>query len=248
MNQAKVLLLFFLNFSVLTLFSQGGTQITRIPKKYSTFQVGLIGSVDMCFRSLENKQREQSIDELIRFRNETETYKFGYHAGIGLAVNATEHFGMELGVIYSNKGWETVLMNYIYPTPSPTLPEKGRSIYNCNFIDIPLTANFYGGKGKIRFFGSVGIVTNVLIGQNETFVDKYADGRTEYSVYDTNYPFEKVVFSGTVSAGIDWRFNKFISLRIAPNFSHNIGRFYDTPVSDYLWTAGFGASLYYGWY
>lgn len=248
MKPLKTILFICLLLNASFAYSQGGTHITRIPKKISTFQIGIIGSVDLCFRTLENKQRETSIDQLMSFRNQTETFKFGYHTGINLGVNISEHFGMEVGVIYANKGWETTLMNFIYPVPDPTLPEKGRSIYNCNFIDVPLRANFYAGKGKVRFYGSFGIVTNILVSQNETFVKKFADGRTEYEVYDTNHPFEKVVFSGTVSAGIDIRFNKFLSLRAAPNFSHNIGRFVDDPMSDYLWTAGFGASVHYGWY
>lgn len=248
MKQVKIILFLLLFATGTQSFSQGNTSITRIPRNYKTFQVGLLGSLDMCFRTLENKEREASIDGLITTKNNEETLKFGYHTGIGFTINVTEHFGVELGIVYSNRGYETNMKDYIYPSPNPSLPTQGRSIYNYNFIDVPFRFNFYAGKGKVRFYGSFGIITNVLVGQNETFVSKFADGRKEYTVYDTNSPFEKVVFSGTLSAGIDCKFNKFISLRISPNFTHTFGRFSDNPLSEYLWTAGFGASIYYGWY
>ena len=104
------------------------------------------------------------------------------------------------------------------------------------------------GNGKIRFYGSVGLVTNILVAQNETFVKKYNDGRTEYESFPTNYSFDKVLFSGYLSAGIDWKINKYLNLRVAPNFTHNIGRFIDNTYAMYLWSTGFSTSFYYGWY
>ncbi len=251
MNQVKaaIAVLFLILIALPSILTaQGGTTITQIPKNYNTFQVGGIGSLDICYRTLENKQREFSIDNLITNKNEGETVKFGYHAGIGFCMNASEHFGMEIGVIYSNRGYETKLTNYIYPQPDPTMPTQGRSIYNYNFIDVPIRANFFAGKGKVRFFASFGISTNVLVAQNETFVKKYEDGRTEYEVITSSYPLEKVVFSGTIAAGVDCKFNKNLSLRVAPHFGHNIGRFSNAPLSVYLWTTGLSASFYYGWY
>ena len=88
-------------------FSQGNTSITQIPKNYKTFQVGGIGSLDMCFRNLENPRKEISIDNLIATKNSGETFKFGYHTGIGFCINVSQYFGMELGVVYSNMGYET---------------------------------------------------------------------------------------------------------------------------------------------
>lgn len=249
MKQAKFILFFLLISSLVPSFGQGRTGITRIPKNYKTFQIGGIGSLDMCYRTYENKQREASIDNLIASRNEEEMMKFGYHAGIGFCMNASEHFGIEVGIIYSNRGYETKLVNYIYPTtPEPGYPIQGRSIYNYNFIDIPIKANFFFGKGKVRFYGSIGYSANILVSQNETFVKKYQDGSTDREVFQTNNNFEKVIFSANVEAGIDVKFNKYLNLRLAPHFSHSIGRFQEGPISMYLWTAGFGASFYYGWY
>lgn len=249
MKQAK-LIFFILLFSIITSsFGQGKTTVTRVPKNYKTFQIGGIGSVDMCFRTFENKQREISIDNLIAMRNQAEMIKFGYHAGLGFCMNASEHFGIEVGVVYSNRGYETKLFNYIYQTPpDASMPIQGRSIYNYNFIDIPVKANFFAGKGKVRFYGSVGVSANILVAQNETFVKKYQDGHTDREVFQTNNDFEKVIFSGNVEAGIDIKFNKYLNLRLAPNFSHSIGRFMEGPLSEYLWTAGFGAGFYYGWF
>jgi hypothetical protein len=248
MKQWRVILLLYVACQFQVLRSQGATDIFRISKGYSTFQVGAIGSVDMCYRTLENKKREPSIDNLIQLENENQTFKFGYHAGIGFCINASKHFGMETGVIYSNRGYETKLQNFIYSSPEPGMPTQGRSIYNYNYIDVPLKANFFAGNRKVRFYCSVGVVTNILISQNETFVKKYEDGHTDYQVFETNWPFERVVFSGTIAAGIDVKFTEQLNLRISPNFSHNIGRFMDAPISGYLWNAGLSAEFYFGWY
>ncbi len=248
MNQGRLIFGTLLFSICISGFSQGGTYITGPARNYNTFQIGGIGSLDMCYRTLENKQREQSIENLIELKNNSETFKFGYSAGIGFCMNVSQHFGMEVGVLYSNKGYETKLTDYIYAVPEPGMPTQGRSIYNYNFIDVPLKANFFAGKGKVKFYTSFGIITNVLVNQNETFVKKYEDGRTEYDVFTTNYPYEKVVFSATLAAGIDCKFSKSLHLRISPHFSHTIGRFWNGPISGYLWNTGISADFYYGWY
>src|SRR5689334_8732270 len=117
MNLSRTFLLFCLIFSVRVLVAQGNTNLTRDTKGFSSFQVGAIGSIDMCYRTLENKRGDPSIDQLIKFENDNNTIKFGYHAGIGFCINVSKHFGMETGVIYSNRGYETKLQEFIYPQP-----------------------------------------------------------------------------------------------------------------------------------
>jgi len=246
MRKATVILL-LLAFCNIVIMSQGYTSITS-NKRYKTFQIGAIGSLDMCFRTLENKERESSVQSIIDSRNNTETFKFGYSGGLGFSMNVTEHFGMETGILYTNRGYETRLMNYIYITPDPSLPEQGRSIYNYNFIEVPVKANFFAGRNKVRFFCSFGINTNILVAQNETFVKKYADGRTEYDVFKTDFDFQKVVFSGSLAAGLDIKFNNYLNLRVYPTFSHQFGKFMDAYISEYLWNTGLTAAFYYGWY
>lgn len=238
---------FFVAMQILS--AQGNTYFTKAFKEFPTFQIGGIGGLDMCFRTLENKKGEPSIDELIEYENQTQMPKFGYHAGVGFCINVSKHFGMETGVIYSNRGYETKLQQFFYvgPTISESDPTHGRSIYNYNYIDVPLKANFFAGKGKVRFYGSIGVSTNILVAQNETFVRKYADGRTTYEVFKSDLPLQNVVFTGLVAAGVDIKFSPKLNLRVSPNFSHNIGRFIDRPVSGYLWTAGISADFYFGW-
>jgi len=248
MKYSRILFSVGFLISMQTLFAQGNTYFTKGLKEFSTFQVGGIGGLDMCFRTLENKKGESSVDELINYENETQMPKFGYHAGIGFCINVSKHFGMETGIIYSNRGYETKLQEFIYPQQhEPGLPTHGRSIYNYNYIDVPLKANFFAGNGKVRFYGSIGVSTNILVAQNETFVRKYADGSTTYEVFKSDLPLQNVVFTGMVAAGIDIKFTQQLNLRLAPNFSHNIGRFIDRPVSGYLWTAGVSADFYFGW-
>ncbi len=247
MRYLRTLLVISFYYTIVFSYGQGNTYITKKMRDYPVFQIGGIGGIDMCFRTLENKKGDPSIDELIKYENENQTLKFGYHAGLGFCINISKHFGMETGVIYSNRGYETVMQEFIYVQYDPTMPTHGRSIYNYNYIDIPLKANFFVGKGKVRFYSSFGISTNVLVAQNETFVRKYEDGRKTYEVFKSDLPLQNVVFSGMVAAGIDVKFSQQLNLRIAPNFGHNIGRFIDRPVSGYLWTAGLSADFYFGW-
>lgn len=247
MRPLKTILSFGFFVAMQTLSAQGNTYFTKSIKDFPTFQIGGIGGIDMCYRTLENKRNEASIDELIQYENQTQTVKFGYHAGIGFCINVSKHFGMETGIIYSNRGYETKLQEFIYAQYDPSMPTHGRSIYNYNYIDIPLKANFFAGKGKVRFYASVGVSTNVLVAQNETFVRKYEDGRKTYEVYKSDLPLQNVVFTGLVAAGIDIKFSQQLNLRVSPNFSHNIGRFIDRPVSGYLWTTGISADFYFGW-
>lgn len=227
-------------------YSQGNTNITRAFKEFHVFQIGVVASPNICYRTLENKERATSIDELIGMRNGSETIKWGYHVGLDFQLNVSKHFGMSLGVVYCNRGYETQLTDFIYPQPDPSLPIKGRSIYNFNYIDIPLKANFLIGRRSVKFYASFGVITSALLFENQTLMRKFEDGHKEYESFPTNFNYQNVVFSGTVSAGLDIKTGKFMNLRFAPYFTHNIGRVIDEPLSTYLWTTGIQVGYYFG--
>lgn len=211
----------------------------------SRFQLGVNFSPDVNYRILENNDGTEMSDAIINSRDDREIPKFGYSTGLNVCFNINRFLGIETGLQYSNKGYQTEKIDLIFGQPDPSLPEHLKYIDDFHYVDIPLKVNFTAGKKKVRFFSSVGITTNIFIKGTTTSVIYYSD-RTERDKDPTSYDFEKVNLSPTVSAGIDYKINDRMNLRVEPTFRYGVLKIIDAPVTGYLYNGGLNVSYYFG--
>jgi hypothetical protein len=212
---------------------------------FKRVQIGINFSPDVCFRTLKNNDGSSSSELVIDNRNERETVKFGYTTGLNVCFKINKFVGMETGIQYSNKGYQTKMQDLISDQPAPSLPNQSKFIYDFHCIDIPVKINFTIGKKKFRFFTSVGVMTNIFIKETQTSILVYSD-RTDEKTSPTNFNYNKINISPTISVGIDYKINDRMNLRVEPNFRYGVLKIIDTPVTAYLYSGGLNISYYFG--
>ncbi len=235
----KYITTFLLTLTMIVSYGQDNSAL-----EFKRVQIGFNISPDICYRTLKSTDGSAYGESLIKDRNRRETVKIGYTAGLNACFNLTKSFGLETGIQYSNKGYQTKIdpnkeWNGSYP-----LYKKAQFIYNYHYIDIPVKAIYTIGNKKIRFMTSVGFTTNVFIKETKKSIFVYSD-RTDRSK-STDYEYNKVNISPTISAGIDYKINDNMNLRLEPTFRYGVLKIKDAPVTGYLYSGGLNIGYYFG--
>ena len=243
----KINITLFIISLVISFSSFGQDKINENPNTdFKRFQIGINISPDICFRTLKNNDGSSTSVGLMKSHNDRETTKISYTTGLNFCFNIIKSISLETGFQYSNKGFQTKMMDLTFSgPPSTTLPTKSKSIYNFHYIDIPIKMNFSFGKNKIGFFTSVGIITNILIKNDQTMVLVYSD-KTEKATNPIIGNFKALNLSPIISIGVDYKINERMNLRVEPIFRYGVMKIIDAPVTEYLWNGGLNISYFYG--
>jgi len=212
---------------------------------FKRFQIGMVVSPDYCFRTLKNNDGSEYSNLLISARNEREIPKFGYTAGINVCYNINSNIGIESGIQYSNKGYQTKNLVAIFGVPGQFEPIESKFKYDFHCIDIPLKLNFAAGTGNVRFISSLGITTNIFVKETQIFY-VYFPGNTDINSGPTGFNYNNVNISPTVSVGIDYKIKDRMNLRIEPAFRYTILKIIDSPITGYLYSGGINIGYYIG--
>lgn len=243
MNAMKQLTTFLLILSTPGLIGQDFAAET--PSAHiKGFQIGVNFSPDICFRTLKNNDGSASSESIIRLNNQYEKIKVGYTAGINVRYAVKKNIGIESGIQYSNKGYQTKVKDLVYGQPEPSAPSRVKVIYNFHYIDIPVRATLIAGEKKLRFIAGVGLTANILIKETQKSVLWYSD-RREKRYSPTNFPYKTVNITPTISAGIDYKISDQMNVRIEPTLRYGILKIIDTPVTGYLYSGGLNISYFY---
>ena len=241
MKQFIILLSALASLSVIGQETLNGKQII----KHKEVQLGIIFSTDYDFRTLKNNNGSASSDLVIRSRNSVELEKFGYTTGADLCFPITNLIGLETGVQYSNKGYQTKNQDVVYGQGDPSLPIKARFIYNFHYVDIPLKVNFTFREGRVQFFTSAGFYTNIFLNETVKSIQEYANGKSDQKTESTGYRFKRINISPMISLGINYKLNDKLMLRAEPTYRYGVVKIIDAPVTEYLWNAGLNMGLFY---
>lgn len=220
----RQLTFYFLTFISFASFGQGKVDLNK-------FQVGLSVSPDYSFTTIHNYY---------------EIPKAGLTAGLNAVYHFNKSVGLETGLHYSNKGFQTKMIDLFYFEPEPTSPNQAKFIYNYDFIDIPLKANFSIGNKKTRFFTSVGVTTNVFLKERQTNIYVYGDRTEKETINPTNNSIRKVNLSPSLSFGIDYTFNDNSHIRIEPTLRCAMFKLEDGGDPGNLISAGLNMSYFFG--
>jgi len=214
----------------------------------SKLQFGFNISPDMCYRTLVNSDGSQSSEMIKAFRDTIEAPKFGFTVGMNVSYQVKENWSVEAGIHYSNKGFQTQKRHIYYVDPNQPIPDP---IYHMKFvdnfhcIDIPLKFNYIRGSQKLRFIGSVGLTSNILVSHQQKMFIYYPD-QTEKQLAPNQFDYSSFNISPTLSLGVDYKVNSYSSLRIEPTFRYNMLNFIDAPLSGRLYSIGLNLGYYWG--
>ena len=236
----------FILFAIITSVNAHGQKSLK-KNQTSTHKRVLIGlsfSPDYGYRTL--KSNGTASGNLVRnSRNDVEISKMGFTAGADLCINFNQLLGIETGLHYSNKGYQTKKQDLVFAQPIPGQPIKVSFIYRYNYLDIPLMACFSFGKTRLRIIAGAGLEINALINATQKNEYEYPNGNTEKNKLSSTANFKKFNISPMISCGISYAINGKMVFRAAPAYRYGLIKTTDTPVGEHLWSAGLNIGLYY---
>jgi hypothetical protein len=245
----KLVILIAVSLSTCSAFGQISTNRSNpMNAKKSKLQFGVNFSPDICYRTLVNTDGSQSSEMIKAFRDTIEAPKFGFTVGMNASYQVKENWSIEAGIHYSNKGFQTQKRHIYYVDPNQPIPDP---IYHMKFvdnfhcIDIPLKLNYIRGSQKLRFIGSVGLTSSILVQHKQDMLIFYPD-RTDRRESPNQFDYNTFNVSPALSMGIDYRIKQGASLRIEPTFRYNLLNFIDAPLSGRLYSIGLNLGYYWG--
>ena len=102
--------------------------------------------------------------------------KIGFNAGAMVEILNQEYKGIQLGVIYNQKGSRK--------PPNPNAVDNSTWAYKFIYVDIPVLYNFRYVIKKMDVDFQVGVQPSVLISAKENFMGAYSDLSFELKDYD----------------------------------------------------------------
>ena len=207
---------------------------------FHRIRLGVTFSPAYSYRTLKGSD----IHGMLNSRNDYEIAKFGYSGGLNIDYNLKSWFGIESGILYTNKGYRTKKTYLSYDDPVIGNSQWIRTTYSYHYIDIPLKIRFSAGWEKIRFSAAAGITTGFLAGQTNTL--QFENGRDKSPNYASDY--NRVNLFPTISAGMDYKVTSKSTLRLEPVFQYGLVKTSKSegPISDYLWSVGVNVSYLIG--
>lgn len=208
----------------------------------SRWQVGLSFSPDLTYRMLTGEPQW-----LVDARNESEDPIFGYTTGCNIAFNTSSHFGIALGVHFSEKGYGT---RVTYTDNNANVVGEGRLRAVFDYVEIPLKANFTLGDGKLRWTASAGIINGILIDARQVSTYDITGDSSGKSSVNTTSDYKQYNFSAMVGTGIDWQLGPNMHLKVEPTIRYGLSQIVNhetvaTSMDISLWNAGVNTGLYF---
>ena len=208
---------------------------------FKRFEIGISASPEICYRTLLNNDGSENSTSIINYRNENETVKLGYTAGLDLGYNFNERLGFQTGIQYANRGFSTKKIDIAGSLMDPVVPESFKYNYNYHYLEIPAKVNFSFGENQIRLTTSAGLSSAFLIKQSRTYIGYYKDTTTR-QVFISNDAYNRFNLFATISAGLEMRFNPIMSIKVEPTFRYGLLKITDTPVSGHWYSGGVNVS------
>jgi hypothetical protein len=174
--------------------------------------------------------------------------KVGYTIGVGLSCAIKKHFSIEIGVNYSNKGYQTVYQDiFIAPSqvPDPAIPLRFKSRYNFSYVDVPLIAHFQFGKKRLSFIASTGVAANLFLFEKAITVKDFGDGNVKKDKGLSNYIYNPINISPMISLGCNLKIGKNVTLKLEPVFRYGVLQIINNPVTGHLWNVGLNIGGYF---
>ena len=219
----------------------GSSQTGFNAKKFS---LGILFSPDFDYRYLHIENDEFN---MVQLRNDLETARLGFSAGIVVHYQIKKRLALESGIRLFDKGYKYEMNNKglvdmdgnLY-TDDPAIPEELKSEDHFYYLGIPVKLNYYFLQRKISLFVSAGVSTDFFLSGKTKRIMKFED-RTEIQKYDQDGDFNNVNFTGLAGLGLEINVLQKLKLRVEPTFRYSFTPVIDAQVKEHLYS--FGANI-----
>ena len=215
-------------------------------------QYGPSASFDWSYRTLTLDSDEFGIGEsIIDFRNEIEKSAPRATAGIDFGLLLGDHFTVETGMQYSNKGYRSQ-NNFTLVTHendngtivTNVVSAEVKSWINYHYIDIPITVGYQFKLGKQNGLKmQLGYINNFYI--TSSFRTIWDWGHTKQIDYDTARQLSNYSGQGMAGVYFQWRPGQMkTAIEFGPQFKFSTLPIIEAPIHERLYSAGIRAAWY----
>jgi opacity protein-like surface antigen len=156
---------------------------------------------------------------IIQNRNSNEVPTFGYKAGARYKHFIRKQFAYEIGLSFSQSGFQTNAENLVWVEDNPDYPAKVKTVFNYYHIEIPLKLNYFFHRRRFDVFVSAGLATNFFAAKKSKVKLTFANGEHESNVSFDRVGYSKVSVSAVAGFGIQYSLSSRISAVIEPTYS-----------------------------
>jgi len=235
----KLRLLLLLTFTSLTLQAQ------------SKWTLGAILRPDVGNRHLVLKSESSTAPIVIRMRNDNETSRLCYTAGIGTRYDFPKNLFLESGIYISDKGYQTIAIPVVTLTnPDPAINfSTMQFVYHHYYIDIPITAHYQFQLNQ-KYYLQIGAgICNSLktdVYQTSYFTDAFGATTRQKSTDKDRYNYQTYLLSSVFSARLERQITEqlSVSLDLRGQYANSTTVKSDN-IGEHLWTAGLGIGAWW---
>lgn len=217
------------------------------------WKFGIHLSPERAYRTLKGDKNHETIQYIIKFRNDMERPAFLFSGGLSAEYKISKIFSLKSGIHYTLRGEATrdvgagsdfegsgfYLEKLIY-----------RNQYH--YIGVPLAVSAYFPQmGKAQLFGSVGVEFNFLylLSSYNTIKFSGEEEKTEFKKFKTSEMewHDYTIFNPSLmlSIGCDLKIGKKSTFRIEPIFRKSILPLADEPIKSYYYNYGMNLGYLY---
>lgn len=206
---------------------------------FHSMMAGISGAYSKEFRYIHGGSNGIVIDQ----RNDREITIDGFDLGFNIGFNMNPGFGVETGLHYARRGFNSKDVDLHFSGNDPNEPKKLRSLKEFDYLSIPLKANIWFGHGNLRLIAGLGANLDFLLNGKVTTTYTYVNEATSKEDESGGYDFRKIGFSPMASIGMDLRVQKNNYLRLEPFIRYDVIPVTKTSIKNNLW--GYGVRLAY---
>lgn len=236
-----------LNTLIFLMFVLGSAYGQDRKSSSKKIQIGINYSPDYNYRTLTINHKTQGATQVKDIRNKTESPKFGYTAGLQIALTFHPKIALNIGLQYSNKGYKLKEKPHAI-SESDLLNEQHyiatRFKYTFHYIDFPLSISYLLGKKRMQMVASTGVTANIFI-KEYLSIFRNTESNQIYINLPSHYNYHKFNLSATISCGINYHLHSKIDVRLEPTFRYQLLKVINSDLSAHLWNFGMNTGLSY---
>ncbi|MEL6627853.1 MAG: hypothetical protein AAFQ83_19730 [Bacteroidota bacterium] len=182
------------------------------------FQIGIMYTPEFVGTTYTIQGPDNS--DILGIVREVSGTSIGFTGGLNLRWNVTDRLSLASGLWFSVKKNTSKKLDIPLQVPEPNTPEAFRSVLKLSYVDIPLTASYTLGEGKIKPYISVGAIGHIYRGYEQYSTQYFENGDVTRVPVPLIGEFPAFTASAMLAGGLDVALGSHANLRIGPSFKH----------------------------
>ena len=223
----------------------------EIPQPRSRWSFGVSGSIDRAFLTIRNGEANPHLDRIIALREEHESGRIGYSAGIDVSRDLGSRWSIASGLRFSDRGFRSHHSSVVIATDPVDPVLNGTSFrtderFHYQYLSLPVMLRSNIGKGRIQFTPAIGIQADLLTAQYSMLEYQFSNASAvSEKETDRFSDYTDLGLSACMELGVIMMIRKAWGIRFAPRACYQITPIADTPIVGHLYEIGLALGATY---